>query len=169
MIYTLGEGVEGTDEGELGRDVEADPDHDTSSEDMESVSVAGTESTTSQSRPTSPSEVRPVAKETQKAGRKRRKEDRIEKIMNEIVENILKSQADSDKRYYELEEKRMHLEALDKERNEKIRKEEREFQLKMMTVIMTQSPGPSMYSGPAHYILPFYSPTDYGTQDGDDD
>ena len=84
-IDSLGEGV-GTDEGELGleKDVEADSDHDDSLEGVESVSVVGTESTILQLRPT-------VAKETQKAGRKRRKED--------CVENILKSRADSEKRY----------------------------------------------------------------------
>ena len=83
------------------------------------------------------------------------------------MDNILKSQAENDKRYYDLEEKRMCLEEHDKERNEQIPREKREFQLRMMNMIaqaQTPAASPSFFPGPA-YIPPLYP----SAQDVDDD
>ena len=97
-------------------------------------------------------------------GKKRGREDRLEKIMGGgIVDKILASQAESDRKFMELEEKRMCLEEREREREERMKKEEREFQLKMMSMI-TQTPG--------HYPYPpfspqLYPPADYGTSHSD--
>ena len=55
--------------------------------------------------------------------------------MGGIVNQILESQEKSDERYFELEEKRMKLEPEDKEREERMKKDEMEFQLRMMSMI----------------------------------
>ena len=110
VVDTLsgGTSVEGIVEGELGQEDDI-ADHTSNVDDLlegaESVSVANTESRL-ESRATSLSVDEPAtSQETKKAGRKRGKVDRLEKVVGGIMDKILKSQSESDKRYYNLEEK----------------------------------------------------------------
>ena len=63
-----------------------------------------------------------VKKEHKLLGRKRGKEERMEKVMEGMVEKILKAQAESDCKFLELEEKRRHLEEREMEKEEKIKR-----------------------------------------------
>jgi len=94
---------------------------------------------------------------------KNRREERLEKVMGGIVDKILASQAEGERKFLELEEKRMCLEVREREREERMKKEE--FQLKMMSMIM-QAPGHYLYPP---FSLPIYPPADYGTSHDDID
>ena len=60
--------------------------------------------------------------------RKRTKDEKIEAIMTSVVKEVVNSQRESDKLFFEVEEKRMKYEA-------EQRKEERDFQLRMMSML----------------------------------
>ena len=62
---------------------------------------------------------------------------------------ILDSQAQSDAKYLEIEEKRMRFEQEDKEREERMKKMEMDFQLRMMSMI-TQTGNPHALAYPSY-------------------
>ena len=61
--------------------------------------------------------------------RKRTKDEKIEAVMTKVVKEVVDAQKQSDKMFLEMEEKRMKYEADQ-------RKEEREFQLRMMSMLV---------------------------------
>ena len=78
--------------------------------------------------------------------------------MGGIVDKILMSHAKSDKKFFEFEEKECVW------RNERERENEkgREFQLRMMSMIM-QAPAPSSYPPQYMQALSVHPPVDYST------
>ena len=75
--------------------------------------------------------------------KKRGREDKFEKALGTIVDKMMQSQKESDEMFMSLEEKRMRFDERlmemedrrlreDKEREERLRREERDFQLRMM-------------------------------------
>ena len=84
--------------------------------------------------------------------KRRTREDRFEKAMNVIIEKLTKDQKESDEMFISLEEKRMRLKERMMEmedcrlrehkiREERQKRDEREFQLRMMTMMMRQQGG----------------------------
>ena len=65
----------------------------------------------------------------------------MEKIFSGMMDKLLEAQAENDKKFYELEEKRLRFEQSEKEREERMRKEEREFQLKLFGMMAHSSMG----------------------------
>ena len=104
----------------------------------------------------------PSIKKESKLGKKRGREERLDKIMGGIVDKILTSQAESDRKFLELEEKRLRLEEREKEREEKMRREEREFQLKLMSMLV-QAPIPSSYQPQYMQTPSVYPSANYST------
>ena len=99
-----------------------------------------------------------VKKERQRR-KKRTREDKFEKAMNVIIEKVTKAQKESDEMFMKLEEKRMKLDEHmmemedrrlreDKAREELQKREEREFQLRMMMMMMRQQGGMGSPSPP---------------------
>ena len=80
---------------------------------------------------------RPLKRSSKRKGR----EDRMEKIFSGMMDKLLEAQAENDKKFYELEEKRLQFEQSEKEREERMRKEEREFQLKLFGMMAHSSMG----------------------------
>ena len=78
--------------------------------------------------------------------KKRNREERLEKTMVEVVDRMLKAQASSDSKFAELDEKRIKLEEKLLESEERQRREEKEFILRMWTIMMqgmhATHPGP---------------------------
>lgn len=71
----------------------------------------------------------PAPQTMKKTPMKRKKhEDWIEKLFGSMTDKIIQGQADSDGKFFELEEKRLKFEQGEKERAERIRKEEQEVQ-----------------------------------------
>ena len=74
----------------------------------------------------------------EKEGSRKRplREDRIEKLMGLLVDKLLKAQESSDRMYLDLEEKRMKMEERMYEREEREKRDQREFQLKLFSIMM---------------------------------
>ena len=123
----------------------------------DTVSIAGTD-TTSTSEGKSKNEVKEVKRISKK---KRGREDRLQSIMGGIVNQILESQEKSDERYFELEEKQMKLEQEDKEREERMKKDEMDFQLRMMSMITQAHASNSLYPCTTPYSTPYYQHNDH--------
>ena len=124
LVDTLGEGVQVGDDS-TNDEEDNESDHvqtDGSLDDLESVSAASADKSSSGLGSTAGCV--PSAKES-KIGKKRGREERLEKIMGGIVDKILTSQAESDRKFLELEEKRTCSEERERERreNKKGRKE----------------------------------------------
>lgn len=112
------------------------------------------------------------SKQDLKPSKKRGRDDRMEKIMSGIVDKVMKSQEESDRKFLALEEKRIRLEEHQMEREERMKREEREFQLRMMSMLMGGSrPTPQCGSASSYpsYLSQFghtfYSDSSYGNQD----
>lgn len=92
--------------------------------------------------------------EDRKKRKRARKEDTMVAAISTLVDKMTKAQSDTDKVFLELEEKRMKMEENMREMEERQRREEREFQLKMMSVLM----GAHNSTGPTpHMMQPFTS------------
>ena len=130
VIDTLNSSAEtsGTDDDQESKKVDNDSVEDTL-EDVESVSVAGTDVSGSSDGNNK------TAVSKGKKPKKRSREDRLQSIMSGIMTQILDSQAQSDAKYLEIEEKRMRFEQEDKEREERMKKMEMDFQLRIMSMI----------------------------------
>ena len=73
--------------------------------------------------------------------RKRTKDEKIEAVMKSVVKEVVDAQHQSDTKFLELEEKRMKFEA-------EQRKEEREFQLRLMSMLFGN---PGLHSAQGSY------------------
>ena len=80
--------------------------------------------------------------------RKRSKADKNEASTTELISKLIKVQEESDKRLLQLEEKRLEFEKRQLEIEAQQRKEEREFQLKMMQLMMSQGESQPHYRPP---------------------
>ena len=86
----------------------------------------------------------------QQRKRKRSKGDKSDAATTELISKLLKVQEESDKRLLQLEEKRLEFEERQLEKEAQQRKEEREFQLRMMQLMMGQGYGQAQ----PHYHTP---------------
>ena len=135
----------------------------------------GDESTIKRSSPATPATDTPVAGDSEpqssgskehssmKGKRKRSREDKVEAVMASVVKEMVNAQKESDKLFMELEERRMKFEAEQK-------REEREFQLRWMSMLFAgqgcgppppfSSPQPDQYGPykpfPATPFSPFH-------------
>ena len=73
---------------------------------------------------------------TEKKGKKRNREEKMEKALITVVDRVISAQEASDVKFMALEEKRMRFEERLLEAEERQRREEREFQLRMWTMLM---------------------------------
>lgn len=81
----------------------------------------------------------------QSGSRKRKRTTRSDSTMAELMERVISAQTKSDEKMIELEEKRMKMEERQMEREAQQRREEREFQMQMMRMMMM---GPGMHHFP---------------------
>ena len=93
--------------------------------------------------------------------RKRKQESKVDRALTTIVNAVTTAQKESDRMFIELEEKRMKLEEQllmmedrrmrdNKEREERMRRQERDFQLRMMMMLQQVPPTPlPIYGQPA--------------------
>ena len=89
-----------------------------------SVSRAGTPApSTSRAEPTS----------------RKRKRNKPENVVGDLLQKVLDAQNSSDLKMMELEEKRLKMEERQMEREAQLRREEREFQMRMVQLMMSQS------------------------------
>ena len=65
----------------------------------------------------------------------------MEKIFKGMMDVLVEAQVENDKKFYELEEKRLPFEQSEKEREERMRKEQRELQLKLFGMMAHSSMG----------------------------
>lgn len=79
--------------------------------------------------------------------RKRSKGEKVDTSTAELVSKLIKVQEESDEWLMKLEEKRLEFEERQLEKEAQQRKEERQFQLRMMKLVMGQGLGPP----PSHY------------------
>ena len=73
----------------------------------------------------------PIPEEKKRNRKRPLREDKIEKMMGPLVDRLLKAQESSDRMCLDLEEKRMKMEDRMNEREERQKREQREFQLKL--------------------------------------
>ena len=109
-------------------------------------------------------------------GNKSRKRKRGSEATNELLEKMVAMQKSSDQMMMSLEEKRMKMEERQIELDAQMRREERQFQLQMMQMLMQQNmvhskPPPPPPHYPMHSAFNFGSAADHGfdpdeTQDG---
>lgn len=96
----------------------------------------------------------PIVRTTKKKG----KRSRAEIIANEVVEKVMTMQSQSDRLMIELEEKRLKLEEKQFEQKVQLRREEREFQLQMVRMMMGHPLGashmPTNYPFGNHFTSP---------------
>ena len=79
--------------------------------------------------------------------RKRQEKKRVVGILSELVQTVIESKMKSDLKMVELEEKRLKLEERRMEREAEVRREEREFQLRMLQCMMESQLGRQQESG----------------------
>ena len=87
--------------------------------------------------------------------RKKIKRSRAETIANEITDKLLDMQSQSDQLMIALEEKRLKFEEKQMEQDAQLRREEREFQMTMMQMMMGHNlrrPSPYSYGNPAPFV-----------------
>ena len=84
---------------------------------------------------------------TEKKGKKRSREEKMENTLMTVVDRMMSAQEASDAKFMSLEEKRMKLEERLLETEERQRREEREFQMRMWTVLMQGMQPPPPASG----------------------
>ena len=77
--------------------------------------------------------------------RKRSKTERMENITAELIDKLVEAQQSSDRCMIELEEKRLKFEERQMDKEAQQRREEREFQLRMMQMMI---PPPGMHADP---------------------
>ena len=105
------------------------------------------------------SEIKPVASNRK---RKRSKQDKMERAVDRMCEMINQSQVESDKIFASLEEKRMQFDMQilqmeqdrrreEAERAEKQKKEDREFQLRLFSMIYSSNTGSPFPPSPSFY------------------
>ena len=98
-------------------------------DDQQETFTEGEESNTPSSRGRS---VTP----TEKKGKKRSREEKMENTLMTVVDRMMSAQEASDVKFMTLEEKRMKFEERLLETEERQRREEREFQMRMWTMLM---------------------------------
>lgn len=108
-----------------------------------SVDIEDTVTESSSSRSTTP-----VSNMTK---RKRSKGEVMEDVMSKVMKNVTEGLQESDKMYLELEEKRMKFE-------EQQRREERDFKLQMMRILVGSTHPPSHPADPHGQYYPTYPP-----------
>ena len=130
--------------GDTAGESQADDRGNSSEPELEDIQHRGSSSSTKDdSRSTTPLAL-------QQRKRKRSKGDKNDASTTELMSKLLKVQEESDKRLIQLEEKRLEFEERQMEKEAQQRKEEREFQLKMMQLMMSQR-----YAQPqSHYHPP---------------
>lgn len=88
--------------------------------------------------------------------RKRSKGEVVEDVMSKVMKTVTEGLKESDKMLMELEEKRMKFE-------EQQKREERQFQLQMMQILVGSSNSrPPRADEPRSHYYPMYSPFAYG-------
>ncbi|XP_065893653.1 uncharacterized protein [Dysidea avara] len=96
-----------------------------------------------------------VKKELVKRKKKPTREERMEKSMNVVLEKVMKRQQESDDKYVELELKRMKMEERIMEMENERRKEDRDFQFRMLSMMSQGHPVP--FPNPYYTVPPDYS------------
>ena len=86
------------------------------------------------------------------ASRKRKRSLKPDGALVEMIEGVLQAQSKSDDRMMELEEKRLRMEERQLEREAQQRKEERDFQLQMMRLMMGRNVNPFNTQHLAHLL-----------------
>lgn len=130
---------------------DSDHDDDPSSENVEDDG-AGTSTVVESSDHESSSRSRsstPVNAKGKK--RKRSKGEIVEDVMSKVMKSVTEGLKESDKMFLELEEKRMKFE-------EQQKREERQFQLQMMQILVGSSNSTDHQSNPTGQYHPMYSP-----------
>ena len=94
-----------------------------------------------------------MKKELNKKKKRLTREERMEKTMNVVIDKVMKRQRESDDKFVELEFKRMKMEERLMEMENERRKEDREFQVRMFSM-MHQGPLPFPHMAPPHYSAP---------------
>ena len=92
-----------------------------------------------------------------KKKKKASRDDKLEKVMKMMVDELIKAQQSSDVKFLELEEKRMKLEEKALEHEERLRKKERDCQLKLWSVVMQHHSSSPLYQNPSHFDSPLDS------------
>ena len=126
-------------------------------------SVSGTQPTGRETQP-SGSETQPSGSGIQPpdSGSKSRKRKRgRNEATNELLEKMITMQKSSDQMMMSLEEKRMKMEERQMELDAQMRREERQFQLQMMHMLMQQNMTHSAPPPTAHY--PMHSTFNFGS------
>ena len=71
---------------------------------------------------------------------RKRKRSKVDNVIDGVAQQLLQAVEKSDQRMIELEEKRMKLEERQMERELQAKREERDFQMKLMQMMMSSSP-----------------------------
>ena len=111
-------------------------------EDKESETLSRSSSVTSLAPSSVPSTSSTNTSNTLPASRKRKRSLKPDGALVEMIESVLQAQSKSDDRMMELEEKRLRMEERQLEREAQQRKEERDFQLQMMRLMMGRNVNP---------------------------
>lgn len=90
-----------------------------------------------------PSESKGADKKPVSSGKKKRKAEKVEAIMHDLLDKVVESNKASELRLIELEEKRMKLEEQQLEREDRRQHEEREFQMQLLQMFMGSCQGVS--------------------------
>ena len=77
---------------------------------------------------------------TESSKARKRKRSKVDDVMDGVARQLLQSVEKNDQRMIELEEKRMKLEERQMERELQAKREERDFQMKLMQMMMSSSP-----------------------------
>lgn len=120
---------------------------DSMSMENSKVEVTGTKSGSS-SRSTTPARSSTAIKGKK---RKRSKGEVMEEVLSNVMKTITEGLKESDRMFLELEEKRMKFE-------EQQKKEERQFQLQMMQLLVGSSQQPHMPADPHSQFFPRFPP-----------
>lgn len=89
-------------------------------------------------------------KKTRPSKRKRQIEI-VQDTLKEVVQKLMDGQKESDELLIKLEEKRLKMEEAQLERERIMRKEDQEFQLRMMQMLTSTSYPPYSFNNPAYY------------------
>jgi len=124
------------------------------------TSRAGTPAPSSRAGTPAPSTSRAGTPTSLEPASRKRKRSVKENIVGELLQKVIDAQNTSDLKMMELEEKRLKMEERQMEREAQLRREEREFQMQMVQLMMSQS----CYSRPQTPLdRPPSAPFSFGT------
>lgn len=128
-------------------DIIADEIENDGGEELTISDLEDKQSTSNESVATKMSHIK--TESTNKKGKKRQI-DVLQDTLNNVVKHVIEAQKESDQMFVRLKEKRLKLEEAQQEREMRMRRDDQEFQLRVVQLLTNNYPAPAFSFGSSH-------------------